>query len=370
VSAVTVGVGPWSDGLNLTRNRDLSVFLKPSELGQALNVVYTIDGFIEPRPGCKVLLEGTSDIYTGYPDFYNLGSIILPTGENIVLVNAYSSGVSKVYKIYSPTDIRYYFSATGAKFTHVKSYETNDVNYKGVFFFAEQSGQSYRTDDFNLVTVPTLITVTTNYPTAIPGSHGGLIVKNRLFLWNYVTSEFMWSAPNKVLYFDFAVQTDPTLDYGGLEPIDKTTEADGITCVEFNNNNFYIFKRYKMYMFTYQDNPNIDAYLRKSSDNMGAYASTMFRNNIVVINNRGVFKVDNNDFDDLQSKINLRFEIPLDHTSISTDNIFITDFNNDIMFGYRDVSDVVNPKSYYYCMNGENGAWSEWKFDYAPSIAA
>lgn len=362
MATATMELGPWNRGLNLTRNRDLSAYLDSNELGEAINITFSRDGFIEPRPGCKVLLQAGAlgapdELYTGNPDFYVLGSVILPTGEAVVLVNAFVGGNSKVFKVYSPERVVYYFTATGTRLTHVQSYEISDPDHRGVFFFSIDDNKSYRTTDFSLVTAPTLIPGT--FP--IPGSDGGIIVKNRLFLWNYKQSAFMWSTPLKVLKFNFAVQTDPAIDEGGREFIDKTTEADGIMSVEFLRNSFYIFKRSKTYMFTYQDNPNEDAYLKKISNEFGALDSSSYRNNLVVINNRGVFRVDNDQFTDLQPQLNLRFEIPLDHTNILTDNIFITDFNNDIVVGYRDTS---TNKKYYYCMNGQNGAWSEWSFDY------
>lgn len=379
----TLALGPWPDGLNLTSNRDRSVYLRPTELSEATNVVITPEGFIEPRPGCKMV---TSDILyehlKGNATLTILGSVKLPDSTIVAFVQVHHSGTSYVYKVFSPTNISFYFSAPGSRFSHVLMH-TGITDHSGIIFFADEINKSYVTPDYSLTTVPTLIPSTN----AVPGSTGGLIVKDRLFLYEGRTSKFMWSPATNIL--DWSKVDDPDtvgVDVAGHEFIERTIPTDGIMCIAFLNNSFYIFKKNKTYLFTYQNIPADDAYLRKISTEFGALDCTTYRGTIVVFNGKGVFRVDGTEFIDLQAQLNLRFELPVDHNSIEPDDVFITDFNNNLLIGYCDVNsrfeypdmlwndvwddtwenfDYTKADNSYYCMNGYSGAWTKWDYTYA-----
>lgn len=381
MSAATLTLGPWPKGLNLTSNRDLSPFLEPTELGEATNVILTKEGFIAPRPGCKVVTSNVLYQHMGTDGVMKLlGSVRLPNGSMCTFVLVYAGGTSYVYKAFSPQNMTLYFSAPGVRFTHVLMHK-GKADHEGIIFFADADNKSYKTPDFSAVAVPTAITTG-----AIPGSDGGIIVKDRLFLIKGNTSKFMWSPATNIL--DWTKVDDPNTvgdDVAGHEFIEATHERDGIMSVEFVNNSFYIFKKTKTYMFTYQVKPVDDGYLRKISNEFGALDSTLYRGVIVVLNNKGVFRVENTEFIDLQSKLNLRFEIPIDHNNIRAEDVFVTDFNNDILVGYRDVNSRLSspemlwndmwddmwedyvyaePDKHYFCMNGYTGGWTKWDYSY------
>jgi hypothetical protein len=223
----------------------------------------------------------------------------------------------------------------------------------------------------------------------VPASHVGMIIKDRLFLFDKYANKMYWGPPLQILdfrqfnelkvmspgpppvYEPIAVTAPFGKDTAGEEIIEPTTPEDTIRSVEFNNNNFYIFKRNATYMFTYQLSPLTDGYMRKISSEMGAYDSTNFRENIIVINNKGVFQINGTEFIDLQQKMNFRFEFPLDNTNIAPNDIFITNFNELVLFGFRDmVSNPEEPKKHYYVMNTSSGAWSKWDYDYTNAIAS
>jgi hypothetical protein len=124
-----------------------------------------------------------------------------------------------------------------------------------------------------------------------------------------------------------------------------------------------MFKKSATFLFTFQADPEADGYLRKISDTLGAFDSTVYRNTVVVINNRGVFSVEGTEFIDLQVKLNLRFEQYIDTAS---PRAFITDFNGNILIGYTS-----GTKDFYYVLNGVNNGWTQWDFTYAaPDVLA
>lgn len=367
-------LGPWNKGLNLTSNRDLSVFLDNNELGEATNVIFSPEGFVEPRPGFKKFLYD----FGTYDTIEVIGELELPNGSTVVFVQTVTgTAPTRQAKVYTITDkdtvALVYTPAVNTVFKHVMSYQSIAANHTGVFLFADQAAKSVKNDRLDLA--GTWSVINTNY--AVPASNKGFLVKDRLFLFDYLNSKMWWSPANYILDFNNVDKANYGIDEFSEEPIEATIQEDGIRAVEFHNNNFYIFKKSKTFMFTYQALPGEDGYLRKVSDNMGAFDSTMFHDNIVVINSKGVYRLDGTQFLDLQRQIDFRFEIPIDHLNIKEEDIFITDFNEDILFGFNDIisgagqllrSSVSN--TYYFCMNGNNGAWSKWDFNYVPNVCA
>jgi len=228
----TITLGPWHKGLNLTSNRDLSVFLDNNELGEATNVVLTKEGFVAPRPGCKVLPAAA--LYAHNGEVKILGSVRLPNGSMCTFVRSFVGGTSYVYKVFSPTHVTFYFSAP-SEFTHVLMH-TGFEGHSGIIFFGALLNTSYLTTDYTLTATPTIIADTNK----VPGSDIGYIVKDRLFLVKYSESRFMWSPATRIL--DFTLVDDPLTtgtDIAGYELIEPTTPADGLMAVEFFNNSFY-----------------------------------------------------------------------------------------------------------------------------------
>jgi hypothetical protein len=347
--------------LNLTSNRDLSLFLGQDELGEAENVIFTPEGFIQPRPGCKLYDYD----FGAYDTIEVIGNLNLPTGETIVVVQTILGTQAKLWKITDKNtcSLLPYTPTAGVRVTHMLSYQsTAGLSHTGVFFFTNTKATTFKNAALDLTGAWSVVSSGYN----VPASHKGFIVKDRLFLFDYDASTMWWSPANYIMDFNKVDVGATGTDVYAEEPIDKTIKEDGFTAVEFYNNNFYIFKKTKAYMFTYQALPLEDGYLRKISDDMGALSSTLFRGNVVVLNRKGVYRMDGSEFLDLQRKMNFRFELPIDHSNIKRDDAFITDFNEDIVFGYRDAT---TGKKYFYCMNGTNGAWSQWTYEYAFYIA-
>jgi hypothetical protein len=363
-------LGPWPRGLNLTSNRDLSLFLGADELGSAHNVVFTPEGFVQPRPGCRLYDYD----FGAYDTIEVIGNISLPNGTTVVIVQTKVGNQFKLWKILDKTTVEAlpYTPSVNVRVTHILSYKSSvGNNHSGIFFFTNSAGTTFKNVNLDLSGGAAAYQVVQGLNAYnVPASHKGFIVKDRLFLFDYDNSTMWWSPANYILDFN-KVHAEGAAGTGtdvyAQEPIDVTIKEDGFRAVEFYNNNFYIFKKSKTYLFTYQSLPSEDGYLRKISDDMGAFDSTLFRGNVVVVNRKGVYKLDGSEFIDLQRKMNFRFELPIDHPNVSRDDIFITDFNEDIVFGFRD---AVNSKAYHYCMNGNNGAWADWSFDYAAEIAS
>jgi len=366
----TKTLGPWNRGLNLTSNRDLSVFLDDNELGEATNVVFTPEGFVQPRPGFKRYKYN----FGTYDTIKVIGDLELPNGSTVSFVQTVVENAnpdSRVAKVYMVTDKStcslIYSPPTGTVFTHVMSYQSTETGHTGVFLFADKPQKSAMNPNLDLS--GTWAPISTSF--AVPASNKGFIVKDRLFLFDYTNSKMWWSPANFILDFNNVNSGIYGKDSFSEEPIETTIPEDGIRAVEFYNNNFYIFKKSKTYMFTYQVLPGEDGYLRKISDNTGAFDSTMFRDNVVIVNQKGVYRMDGTEFIDLQRQMNFRFEIAIDRPNIIAQDIFITDFNNSILFGFRDVAtNPGNPDSYFFVMSGVTGGWSQWDFEYASNIAS
>lgn len=363
--ASTKTLGPWPKGLNLTRNRGSSIFLQSDELGEADNVTFTPEGFIEPRPGYKKYLF---DFTTTGPS-YVIGQIELPNGSTVVFVQG-TGAIPRLWMVVDKTTITEVIwtdKVPGVIFTHVMSYQSIDPNHTGVFVFSKYPNRSIRNPTLDLSGAWAPMESSLN----VPGSDTGFIVKDRLFLFNYDKSTMYWSPANYILDFAKRDAANYGTDTYAIEPIEPTNASDGIRTVQFTNNNFYIFKKTKSYMFTYQSDPATDGYLRKLSENVGALDSVLFQNSVVLVNNRGVFRIEGTEFIDIQQQLDLRFEIPIDHANISITDVFISVYNDNILVGFRDIlTDSANPKSYYYLLNGKTGAWSRWSFDYTSNIAA
>jgi len=399
----TKTLGPWQGGLNLAANRGLSVFLPDGDLGDAENVIFTPEGFIQPRPGFKTLLSnGVEDLYGhnigegGSPETKIIGSV--DTGNGIyALIEVYALGRSYLYKVRDEDilstdhniELIYTLNTAGSRFTHAivhSGFVTDQTITPPVtdppspnYVYKKDSGVLLFTDTPNQVFIApiSLTGAITMYDASylVPASDYGMVVKDRLFLFDYKKNIMWWSPATYILDFRTDITTVAIAPFGidtaGQEIIEPTTSYDIIRSVEFYNNNFYIFKRDSTFMFTYQLSPLTDGYMRKISDEMGAYDSTLYQENIIVVNTRGVFRVEGTNFIDLQAKMNFRFEIPIDHPKISQRDIFITNLNNNIIFGFRDsVTNPLVPKDYHYCMNVDTGAWSKWNFSYESGIVA
>jgi hypothetical protein len=397
-------IGPWSGGLNLISNRDLSPFLGQHDLGEATNVNYTPEGFLEPRPGCRVFTDDTwdSNLYAYIDDadnsvFHLVGWVDAGDDGIFAYVTVLENGIEHLYRINSSgNSFELHSTNDPVGFTHLINHhgfvadvnlDTNPDHAGTDYFYPKDTGIIFFTSTFNTAYITPDVTSLSfsrvDQKLQIPASDMGMVVKDRLFLFNKKASKMYYSPPGYILDFRVLNELNPPSepisiaapfgeDTSGEEPIEPSTDADDIIrCVEFQNNNFYIFKRNSTFLFTYQNSPITDGYMRKISDRMGAFDSTIYKENIIIINNKGVYRIDGTNFLDLQEKMNFRFEIPIDHTGVKPDNIFITNFNDTILFGMLDtVSDPEGqPSYYYYAMNGNTGAWSRWDYDYAPNIA-
>jgi hypothetical protein len=395
----TETLGPWTGGLNLTSNRDLSVFLNNSELGEATNVVFTNEGFVEPRPGCKMFydLDSTNSLYehitAGDGELNIIGRVTNSTGVWALITATWGSNQSSLFKVKTRTlgveglnisDVQKLFDYSGHKITHaiVHSGFTTTINTGTVpnnYYYEKDNGVLLFTDTATVGYIyPHELPVnaaTYMQPTLlVPASHMGMVVKDRLFLFDKVKNKMYWGPPQYIL--DFRTDAN-TVTYGpfgedtaGEENIEPTYTKDTIRNIAFYNNNFYIFKPFKTYMFTYQLNPTTDGYMRKISNETGAFDCCVLKDQIVVINNKGIFKMEGTEFIDLQAKMNFRFEIPLDHSNVTPDDVFITAWNQNILFGLRDkITTPGTTKYHHYNINAQTGAWSKWDYSYLPDIA-
>jgi len=201
---------------------------------------------------------------------------------------------------------------------------------------------------------------------SIPKSDFSFVVKDRVFLFDKTASKFYWSATLEFCLWFKQEETTPQGQNTGDAELEPSVDlSDNITSVELVNNNFYIFKKSASFLFSYQADPENDGYLRKFSNNVGAFDSTLFRNTVVVINNRGIFTVEGTEFIDIQQKLNLRFETPLDNRASNTG--FIANMNNMVMVGFKPNAST---REHHYVINGANRGWVEWDFSYSTDTLA
>lgn len=366
----TQAFGPWDAGLNLSSSKDLSPYLKRNELGIATNVILTSEGFVESRPGIKVL----DSLINNVPNrvITILGSIQI-LNEYITVVQGREPGVATlIYYIRGNKEVilKATFSAT-EDFSSVLPLKNSDFTTteapNGIFLFSSVAeNKCYRLELVPSITpnvTPTLMSSTLK----VPKSHESYAVKDRVFLLDHDASRLNWSAIlTNSLWFDDEqkdVDNNPTpraLETGYVIMDPSVDLSDNLTCSEFLNNAFYIFKKNNTYMFTFQADPESDGYLRKIDKSLGAFDSTVYRNTVVVINNKGVFSIEGTKFIDLQKDLNLRFETDLDR--LTAIQAFITDANNNLLIGYRIEADN---SEHHYVLNGYNKGWTQWDFSYS-----
>lgn len=369
--ASTTVIGPWSGGLNLTSNRDLSPYLANNELGAALNIQYTREGFIECRPGFRIFPNDT--INAANQQITILGSIFVGS-EQVGVIQRKTATEVQIYYIRGDKTRPQWkanFPST-YNFTSVLALNNadppvTDTTPRGVFLFDNSANDNcWRLEEIPSITAIASSPVKMSATLKIPKSDFSFSVKDRVWLVNKKTSTLYWSALNiNSLWFNDkevvgGVETERAKQAGwqGMDPsIDGT---DDLTSCEFINNSFYLFKRQATYMYTYQAKPEEDGYMRKISDDLGAFDSTQFRNSIIVINDRGVFSVEGTEFIDLQAKLKLVDEHYLD---VVDPGAFITDFNNNILVGYKSKNIY-----YHFLLSGSTKGWSQWDFNYAEPV--
>jgi hypothetical protein len=251
-------LGPWPKGLNLTSNRDLSLFLGNDELGEATNVVFTPEGFVQPRPGCRRYQYD----FGPYDTIQAVGNLTLPTGETVVIVQTITGNQAKLWKVTDKTTVSElpYTPTAGVKVNHILSYSSSvGDNHSGVFFFTDSANSTFKNKNLDLSgTAADYVVIQSLGAYNVPASHKGFIVKDRLFLFDYDKSTMWWSPANFIMDFNKVHSAGiggSGDDVFAKEPIDYTIKEDGFRAVEFHNNNFYIFKKTKAYLFTYQALP-------------------------------------------------------------------------------------------------------------------
>lgn len=368
----TQSIGPWDGGLNLTSNRDLSPYLKNNELGIALNVELTPEGFIQSRPGFKMFDDPLNS--EAGTTIKILGTIYI-SNQEIVVVQAKRTADVRIYYVDGTGAIvlKYTFANT-VDFSSVLAINNADAamegtstKVKGVFLFdSVASNTSWKLEETPTFS-PAVGTTLIDAKCKVPKSDKSFSIKDRVFLLDKA-GKLYWSALDiNSLWFDMyetsnSIETARAKQTGFVSVSPSLDTTDYIRDAVFINNSFYLFKQTSTFMFTYQADPESDGWLRQISEELGAFDATIFRNTIVVINNRGVFSVEGTQFIDLQTKLNLRFEQYLD-TVIP--NAFITNFNGNLLCGYTS-----NGVSYYYWMNAANKGWTQWDFAYADQALA
>lgn len=394
--------GPWPKGLNLTSNRDLSSKLQPQELGEALNVCITNEGYIEPRPGIRILTNSRlQNAFETYPGGRSriLGTVRDSLGQKVNIfqyaypkINPTAMGIDlfaiagdTIYYICSITKTVEPTKSFGSVIQIDRAAQGDDT---GIVLLSETKNEHYIfKNPLVLGGSPSVNPITKIEYGEIPGCNISLIVKDRLFIFNSESSTMYISPATRHLHFESNLTepgTNPPVaatDIGQAIPIEPA-HGDVITSVEYFRNNFYIFKRRSTFMFTFQNSPADDGYLRKVDNEKGAYHTTFYRNGIYVLNEKGVFVLDGTEFIDLQPHLNLRLEQSLSERDLEySSSMFIADFNDKIVIGLKDLSSQNNNqddlygyaypyrfglKAYdvFYCMNAKTGAWSQWDFSY------
>lgn len=176
--------------------------------------------------------------------------------------------------------------------------------------------------------------------TTIPFGDISFILKDRMFVVN--------KSSNRVYY---SKSTDPTLwdsvDGGGFFDVEPGDGLD-INDVAIVNDQVFIFKSTKTFVFTFTSDPGTDGSLRILSTDRGAYSAITYNNIIYIVGPQGIQHILNGYFLDISQQIKSLHDYISENSTISVyDNRLIVSINNN-----TDINMLV--------MNLLTGAWTTW----------
>jgi len=335
--------GPWTGGLNLRDAGIAEAGIPGSQLRTLLNLDVTDSGVLIPRRGVR--RAGGPAAYTdisGSGTFALLGGVESGGTRYAVIAshNGSSPGTS-VFRYSSDPQSRLDVDwPTVATVTNEPGKFCAVVQYNGKIYFvpdASSTGQGWSRTDLasgSFTSVPD-----------IPKGDEAYMVRERLFVIDWTASRVYYSKA-----------TDPTVwaapDGGSFD----VNPGDGqpISATAVVNSQIYIFKKNRTYLFTFSADPELDGGLTLINDQLGALDAIAESNGVLCVNDRGVYRVLNNYFNqqDLLVKLGDNFGLPFGDPN----GVWLTLEGETLVVGPAPVT----PASGYThaAMNLHTGAWS------------
>lgn len=345
-----VAIGPFLGGLNL---REDARQIADNQLAACINFDIGRAGELTVRPGLKAFrINGTINL--GLPAAtYIIGGARLST-----------TGASRLFGVQSATRNVYYTDATSSNavswtstfaggstgtFSRTVQY-TNKVWFipKGVGAGGSSTAISHD-----------LSTGASTAVTGIPKGSGAIVFKDRLFIFgpldtaNGGTQRVYYSAATDFTSF-------PVNNFFDIAPGD----GENVTAAAGSSDTLIFFKQHSVWALQYDTDPGLGT-LRKVNSEIGATGPDSvinFQNEIYIIDERTIWKMQNFLFDDIGKNLNLgTIRTSVDFRSLADD----TDvFGNRIVFT---VATGVSGLAFrYFAYNTEIGTFSEYRFDEIP----
>jgi hypothetical protein len=294
--------GPWTGGLNLRDAVVAEAGIPANQLRALENLDVLDSGVLYPRRGIR--RSGGPTMYTeigGSGSFSLLGAVDAGNIRSVVVGawNGSSPGATFFHYSSLPTsrlDADWPLVATT---TSEPGRYCAVVQYNGVIYFVPDttnaavggfSRTSLSSGGFTAVS-------------AMPRGDEAFMVRERLFVVDWASSTLFWSKA-----------TDPTVwavpDGGSLQV--NPNDGQPISATVVVNSQVYIFKKNRTYLLTFNTDPGVDGQVTLINDQLGALDAIAESNGVLAVNDRGVYRVLNNYFSQLDQLVNLgaNFALP------------------------------------------------------------
>lgn len=353
-----VGIGPFTGGLNL---RESPRQINDQQLASCINFDIGRAGELSVRPGLKAFrVNGTINL--GLPAAtYLVGSARLST-----------TGASRLFGVQNGTRNLYYTdSTTSASVPWASAFAggspgtfSRTIQYLNRAIFIPKgttSGGSSAGVSIDLTSL-----VASDQGTNLPKGSGAVIFKDRLFVFGPVDSD---NTGTQRVYYSrstvFSSGTPTQVEFPALNYFDISQgDGENVTAAVGAQDTLIFFKQHSVWALQYDTDPGLGT-LRKVNSEIGATgpdAVIAFQNEIYIIDERTIWKMQNFLFDDIGKNLDLgTIRTSVDFRSLADD----TDvFGNRIVFS---VATGVSGLAFrYFVYNTEIGAWSEYTFAEIP----
>lgn len=336
-------IGPWPGGINLRDQGEADPFVNKRQLRWCKNLDVLDSGVLRSRLGCRKVLS-TAPIYGG-TGIDLIGSVIDGVDLYAILGKLAAGPTTTFYFTKNPED-------AAAGWTSITTAQTGRfsevVRYNNVIYFIQAVGGTG--------TAQSRATLGAGAWTAqpnVPKGNQAFILKDRMFVFSWSESTMYWSKA-----------TDPTVwaaPDGGSAFI-SPGDGDVITKVVYINNNIYIFKRNKTFVFTFNTDPATDGQITPLSTVRGAHDALVYNNEIYIVNDQSVYKLVNNWFTDIGLLTEIYTVAGLDQITDPQTRLFI-EAGDRLIVGPVNITNPAQQLFTHYTMNLKTGAWSTRTYD-------
>lgn len=350
MSGNPVAIGPFLGGLNL---REDARQIADNQLASCINFDIGRAGELTARPGLKAFrINGTT----------NLG---LPAATFIIgAARLSTTGASRLFGVESGTRNVYYTDSTfSALVNWISTFAggapgtfSRAVQYTNKVWFIPKGttvGGASTAINHDLSTNASAAVA------GIPKGSGAIVFKDRLFVFGPLDSA---NTGTQRVYYSAATDftSFPVNNFFDIAPGD----GENVTAAVGSQDTLIFFKQHSVWALQYDTDPGLGA-LRKVNSEIGATgpdAVVNFQNEIYIIDERTIWRMQNFLFDDVGKSLNLgTIRTSVDFRSLADD---CDVFGNRIVFT---VATGVSGLAFrYFVYNTEIGAFAEYVFDEIP----